>query len=186
MNAPTTELVEALRWALGQVEDCLDPEQQAALEAAKATLARHAGPTFVENPPDPVYLALILAGRMADAFDYVEKREKRIAALPTPGPWRIVEDRATAYILPQLGNDDTCITSVSLKGNGQNYSKNMANAKLIAAAPEMLEALEATLAEFMHYRPQGGTHPMLGGKRADEVEAQAKAAIAKARGGTQP
>lgn len=36
-------LAEALAWALAQIEDDLDPDHQAALEAAKATLARATG-----------------------------------------------------------------------------------------------------------------------------------------------
>lgn len=44
----------------------------------------------------------------------------------------------------------------------------------------LIAAFRATFAEFMHYRPQGGRFPMLGGKQADEVETQARAALAAA------
>lgn len=37
------ELADALRWALGQIEDDLDPGHQAALTAARAALAAATG-----------------------------------------------------------------------------------------------------------------------------------------------
>lgn len=55
-----------------------------------------------------------------------------------------------------------------------------ANAKLISAAPDLLDALKSCFADFMHYRPQGGEYAELGGKHADIVEAKVRAAIAKA------
>lgn len=39
MHAPH-DVVEALRWALDQIEDDLDPDHQAALDAARAALER--------------------------------------------------------------------------------------------------------------------------------------------------
>ena len=40
---PDTEVTDALRWALNQIEDDLDPDHQAALDAARATLAKATG-----------------------------------------------------------------------------------------------------------------------------------------------
>jgi hypothetical protein len=37
------ELAAALQWALDQIEDDLDPDHQAALEAAHATVAKATG-----------------------------------------------------------------------------------------------------------------------------------------------
>lgn len=40
---PDTEVTDALRWALDQIEDSLDPDHRAALDAARATLANATG-----------------------------------------------------------------------------------------------------------------------------------------------
>ena len=37
------DLLAALRWALSQIEDSLDPDHQAALESARAAIARATG-----------------------------------------------------------------------------------------------------------------------------------------------
>jgi hypothetical protein len=62
--------------------------------------------------------------------------------LHTPGPWRIVHQDDDLFIMPPLGCEDPCVTSLQAKGNGSNASKNIANANLIAAAPTMLDTLE--------------------------------------------
>lgn len=54
----------------------------------------------------------------------------------TPGPWKFLDDRAVVA-------GDVLIAQTS-KINDSNY----ANANLIAAAPEMLEALEKLTIEF--------------------------------------
>lgn len=41
LEADAPELVAALAWALGQLEDSLDPDHQHAFEAAQALVARH-------------------------------------------------------------------------------------------------------------------------------------------------
>lgn len=43
MNKVNQELVEALKWALDQIEDDLDPDHQTALDQARATLAKAKG-----------------------------------------------------------------------------------------------------------------------------------------------
>lgn len=93
----------------------------------------------------------------------------------TTGPWRIEEHGGTAYILPQIGNDGACITSVFIKGNGQNRSKNLANALLIVAAPELLAALEDCVESLSRLPDREGAW------RVTSLH-QARAAIAKARG----
>lgn len=45
---PTPELLEALRWALDQIEDDLDPDHATALAAAHVLLAR-----VTEGPTQP-------------------------------------------------------------------------------------------------------------------------------------
>jgi hypothetical protein len=41
--AAAPELLEALKWAIGQVEDDLDPDHQAAMDAARAAIAKAEG-----------------------------------------------------------------------------------------------------------------------------------------------
>ncbi len=108
-----------------------------------------------------------------------------MSASHTPGPWRAVKNAGTCYILPPFGNDDACITSVYVKGNGQNASKNLANARLIAAAPELLVALEKFVATV---KATGGLDHH-GAPKADpewldlgDAYTAAKSAITKAKG----
>lgn len=42
-EAPLVELADALRWALQQIEDDLDPDHQAAMAAAWEALAKATG-----------------------------------------------------------------------------------------------------------------------------------------------
>ena len=80
----------------------------------------------------------------------------------TPGPWTVDNQ----YI---HGPDGIRFLAVAGDGAGQ------ANARLIAAAPELIEALEAVLPDLEHYVATHGPGP-------DKRLAIARAAIAKARG----
>lgn len=80
----------------------------------------------------------------------------------TPGPWTVDNQ----YI---HGPDGIRFLAVAGDGAGQ------ANARLIASAPELLEALEAVLPDLEHYVATHGPGP-------DKRLAIARAAIAKARG----
>ena len=73
----------------------------------------------------------------------------------TPGPWELDERRRSAYI-PCRGKHHSAAA----------YGGTVANARLIAAAPELLEALENLLAQCPEAWSRHG----------------AQAAIAKARG----
>lgn len=60
----------------------------------------------------------------------------------TPGPWEI-NPRAKAMIMSESGRGIASAAVYSTNtGNGEHIEENLANAKLIAAAPEMLEALK--------------------------------------------
>jgi len=80
----------------------------------------------------------------------------------TPGPWRIGDAGFTVFGPPKSGALPETIAPV----------KNRANARLIAAAPELLEALEALLNRDLA--------PPL--EKIGAVYVNARAAIAKARG----
>lgn len=83
----------------------------------------------------------------------------------TPGPWKIVD--AWNYYMVEGQNDEEIIWQ---DGPYQTPTINKANACLIAAAPDLLEALEAIVGDSSIQRV------------SDELHAKARAAIAKAQG----
>ena len=98
----------------------------------------------------------------------------------TPGPWTIHESAFSSSLVKELhiGTStrtaacvyDDCAAGILAR------SEVEANARLIAAAPELLEALEAVLPDLEHYVATHGPGP-------DKRLAIARAAIAKAKGG---
>lgn len=89
----------------------------------------------------------------------------------TPGPWKVRDDRADELL---AGAEPSGWVSIEAKeyqtvasAYNRGYETNKANARLIAAAPELLEALKVYRAKFGHC-----------GSAAE----QADAAIAKACG----
>ena len=100
----------------------------------------------------------------------------------TPGPWRIGEIRhAGAYQLVQVDAQNGYICDVQapiLLGEFDEETRE-ANARLIAAAPEMLAALEAVQAYFVDgcWCTNGGGH-----SRAPCLLCIANASITKAKG----
>ena len=111
-----------------------------------------------------------------------------MSAKHTPGPWMYVGD--DKWIIPsdgtfvQFGKFNISANSVDEKdddyyfigsvSNVNSFSENEANARLIAAAPELLEFAKIFLAD---YQSEDGMYSM---KRYAEM---AYAAIAKAEGG---
>lgn len=65
----------------------------------------------------------------------------------TVGVWE-VNPKASRNV--RCGN--TTIANCSSGQNGENEEEEIANAKLIAAAPELLEALREVLKKFVDYR----------------------------------
>lgn len=84
----------------------------------------------------------------------------------TPGPWEVNYRRVTPVNGKQDGTDDICHV----------YRDNMANARLIVAAPDLLEACKEM---ELFCRVHGLDHPIIAG-----VAETARAAIAKAKGGS--
>ena len=111
------------------------------------------------------------------------------AAKHTPGPW-VVEGGQQAWsaakgsIETVLGGADGETVVASLCTGGGRFSDNAAalaqtkaDARLIAAAPDLLEACETLLVEGLGV-PLNSRTPLF-----DDVVRNARAAIAKARGG---
>mgnify|MGYP001600623960 CR=1 FL=1 len=95
----------------------------------------------------------------------------------TPGPWKVTEldwDSSDTYINPSR---ETGEFALICRMTGSHAHKN-ANARLIAAAPELLEALEEALTA-----PFGLVRGDDARKQTDFVT-KARAAIAKAKGET--
>lgn len=86
----------------------------------------------------------------------------------TPGPWFISdEDRWSYESIEIIASDGSCVAKTD--GWGEEFQgEEEANARLIVAAPELLEALEFVMTAH--------------GEQLDAAFAQAQAAIAKARG----
>lgn len=87
----------------------------------------------------------------------------------TPGPW-VIEKAADAYCIASVGNLVIMPSSGKVK-----HDNTEADARLIAAAPDLLEALEMIVAEADSYTARTG-------KPVYNWLDQARAAIAKARG----
>ncbi|MCF5057472.1 hypothetical protein GIW54_21935 [Pseudomonas proteolytica] len=91
----------------------------------------------------------------------------------TPGPWYVQDDHGKRWIETE-GNDDTIAEVHRRKRKGSVYSceEAGANADLIAAAPDLLSALQGLLAAYEDPGNTGSTHD-------DKVQA-ARNAISKA------
>ena len=109
-----------------------------------------------------------------------------MSAQHTPGPWDL--DRS-GFIREARGPDGCGILIASACDLSRSASEGEANARLIAAAPELLAALEALCREFSVVRRDlsridnnAGHDSSHEREAAKEVLRLARAAIAKARG----
>ena len=89
----------------------------------------------------------------------------------TPGPWD-VESKGSRHFVD--GADGLTVAYLDRAGVRER-SEIEANARLIASAQELIDALEAVLPDLEHYVATHGPGP-------DKRLAAARAAIAKARG----
>jgi hypothetical protein len=87
----------------------------------------------------------------------------------TPGPWFATPGNYAVYVKDAYGDQGDLVCALS--GYGSNYRLRAANARLIAAAPDLLEACQRALAEAV-------------ADDQDEWFANMRAAIAKATGQT--
>jgi hypothetical protein len=103
----------------------------------------------------------------------------------TPGPWKMRDDREVEIMLCGIDGVSDWVHAVDDKGAnvagcyGRSYEENAANARLIAAAPDLLAALRDVL-EVLEWK----LHPEWDGSATPESAiGKARAAIAKATGG---
>lgn len=98
----------------------------------------------------------------------------------TPGPWKLIPHREDDRLTMVIGNDGTFhgrfVCNVATISPG--HHEDQANARLIAAAPELLEAAVGALIRFRHYEQN------LGGADGDVI-LELELAIAKATGGAE-
>lgn len=95
----------------------------------------------------------------------------------TPGPWTFHLPHSSDYWAPAFIKVSGSIVAEAFSRNG--FQERDANARLIAASPQLLEACEAMLAQFEHWLPQ-----LTSEERGVEIEPvrMARSAISKARG----
>lgn len=107
----------------------------------------------------------------------------------TPGPWVVTGDLDSLRVVNDNSDNPNACDGVRqvahvVQGGYEiaNYAEAEANARLIAAAPDMLAALEASLAEMRAFAKYW-TSPKMGLSRSEsKAEEMARAAIAKAKG----
>jgi len=114
----------------------------------------------------------------------------------TPGPWRLYDEKPSLAILVLTNEQPIAKESVAYAGadtvqvfqKSQGEATALANARLIAAAPELLEACERLLRQVVveqHAVPGaliGHPHARDLHSQMCEATAAARAAIAKATG----
>ena len=99
----------------------------------------------------------------------------------TPGPWRVeqqddmdVEGNGYVWAVRAEGHGSYC--------QNPARSNSLANARLMAASPELLMALEELVAEFDAASEEAAQEPGCGGLAETGGIAYARTIIAKARG----
>lgn len=96
----------------------------------------------------------------------------------TPGPWHLSgKDSIGTYIEGRYEHSNIATINTV---DQENRNERESNARLIAAAPELLEALEVILKNYISFATCGICG--YGGAEREEEVIAAKSAIAKARG----
>ncbi|HHJ1522749.1 hypothetical protein ISE07_26110 [Pseudomonas aeruginosa] len=86
----------------------------------------------------------------------------------TPGPWVVVDGHYPSFIEIKGPSFGISVVTAALDLDFNDYMSRTADARLIAAAPELLEALQSCIQQITALCS------------ADDVPDQARAAIAKA------
>ena len=114
--------------------------------------------------------------------------QPRPAAKHTPGPWTVI-DAITTKERYHIATDNAAPYAsmiAHLHGTDPKHGDKEANARLIAAAPALLEALRKTLdALEIAHEYASKTAPALSCVKWAETEDAARAALAQAEGGAQ-
>jgi len=107
----------------------------------------------------------------------------------TAGPWKasVAFFGPSGNGVPKVSHGDTssvmCFLNLSgAYGGNKGIERANADARLIAAAPELLEALEDVLSAYRDARTALANHKFIGGHEETPIMQRARAAIAKARG----
>lgn len=103
----------------------------------------------------------------------------------TPGPWYISETGPRYSINAGTGGDSTRHIAMvsSYEKFEEDKEENIANSKLMAAAPDLLEALETILLRIDgRYDSELLVKQGYLGNTLDDIQAYARQAIAKAKG----
>lgn len=100
----------------------------------------------------------------------------------TPGPWRVSEKRGDLIDIRHENNEPGAMSlNLAQVIARQSWLKEAeANARLIAAAPELLEALQNLIVSYDNFRERAGRN----GDPENPLMIDARAAIAKATGET--
>ena len=94
----------------------------------------------------------------------------------TPGPWNVGDDSPNEYEGPTIENIDTVIAVIPIDDVNDSTPEERANARIIAAAPELLSVLQSITAGVIEGLNSEGDYMHARVK-------EARAAIAKATGG---
>lgn len=99
---------------------------------------------------------------------------------PTPGPWVVDTARRARGYMTAIFHSDTAVADIPcINGDPSADAEATANARLIAAAPDLLAALRETLGELEALR-DSLPHPRPTAESA--VTHRARAVIARAEG----
>lgn len=98
----------------------------------------------------------------------------------TPGPWEVdrYPDGRALVFCAKFENSHYGDWIADISGIADGGSKQKANARLIAAAPELLEALEACVTQLLLH----GWNDPADGLKSCAALVKARAALAKAKG----
>lgn len=98
----------------------------------------------------------------------------------TPGPWQVLPLYTNRSVYPIGAKIDANASSILAEVNSQGGTSDdcQANARLIASAPELLEALRLLIGQLEGIKPKSGVHS----SSLNADMAIARSAIAKATG----